>query len=71
MKTVVRYSNILSMVINSGVNNKMNDDTKRELFEIYYNYLLGNIKSDDIDLKNKPNLSKYVEKDNPKVLIKK
>lgn len=71
MKTVIRYSNILGMVINHDVNNKMNNEARRELFEIYYNYLLGNIKDDDIDLKNKPNLSKYVKNDNPKILIKK
>lgn len=65
--TSIQYSNI-AMLISDAY--KMNEEAQRELMEIHYNYLLGNLKQEVIDLDSSENLLSYLKEEKPNVLIR-
>lgn len=66
--TSIQYSNIAMLVSDAY---KMSDEAQRELLAIYYNYLLGNISQEVINLNSSENLVSYLREEKPSVLIRK
>lgn len=63
----VPYSSIAMLVSDAY---KMGEDAQRELMAIHYNYLLGNINQEVINLNSSGNLLSYLEEEKPSILIR-
>lgn len=61
----ITYSSVVTLVHEAY---KMNEDAQRELLTIHYNYLLGNVNQEDINLNSSENLLSYLREEKPSVL---